>query len=118
MRSTKPALKTVTPSFVGLLMVNFSTRPGASLASLTRAVSSAPWVPSKTSLIGSVRLFGNSSSNCSWASRVGLSGGRYVSLMPPNLIPEIGIVSSNSPITIGIAHLSGCFITHCVNRPQ
>ncbi|CAM3269337.1 hypothetical protein RHDE110596_23900 [Prescottella defluvii] len=76
LRSTSPALRTWTPSFAGPVMVNFSTSPGAPLAVLRICPTWAPSPPVMTSFTGSVRLPGNSSSNCSCAIRVVLSVGR------------------------------------------
>lgn len=38
--------------------------------------------------------------------------------MPPNLMPVIGMMSNNSPTTIGIVTFSGLRITQRVSRPQ
>ena len=76
LRSTSPALKTMMPSLLAPVGENFSTSPGAWLACPVIAARFGPCASSMTSLIGSVRWPGNSSSNSACASRVTLFGGR------------------------------------------
>ncbi|CAM4438845.1 hypothetical protein MYBA111488_20510 [Mycobacterium basiliense] len=71
-----------------------------------------------TRVSGLVRYPGKSLSKCSWDWRTALSGGRYFSLMPPSERLNSGMTSKIIPMTMGMANISGRFITKLVRFPQ
>ena len=71
-----------------------------------------------TSVSGSVRNPGKVRSNSSCATRTGLSGGRYFSLMPPSARFPSGMIITTKSTTIGAANKMGRFITRLTNLPQ
>ncbi|CAM4449080.1 hypothetical protein NONI108955_29425 [Nocardia ninae] len=92
--------------------------PGAVLACFHSAPTALESLETKTNSRGSDLRSGKSWSNSCWARRVGLFGGRYFSLSPPNARLPTGRISSTSPSTSGTNILTGWRMTHRVLRPQ
>ncbi|PQM46107.1 hypothetical protein C1Y40_03728 [Mycobacterium talmoniae] len=104
-------------------LLSGSTKPLIAIALLRTSATcwsvTSLWLSdSITSVSFSVRKPGKILSNCSWATRAELSGGRYFSLMPPNDSFPNGMISRIIAITIGMANANGRFITTLTSLPQ